>query len=120
MSSLAGPSTFRRFVLPGLAVLAGTPRAFSRRCLATGTRICFRAAGAPEAPRPPRGRLCRVTRVAVPGEMRSPPGEGVGTVVRARGVLLMFSSNNPTQIQNGLFELNPNPYNTTVHKSTIQ
>ena len=80
MSSLAGPSTFRRFVLPGLAVLAGTPRAFSRRCLATGTRICC-AAGAPRAASATGAVVPRHPRGGARGDAQ-PPGEGVGTVVR--------------------------------------
>ena len=117
MSSLAGPSTFRRFVLRACRPCwhaAGLLQAlFGHRhahLLSRGRR--------PQAPRPPRGGCAASPAWRCPGRCAA-PGEGVGTVVRARGVLLMFSSNNPTQIQNGLFELNPNPYNSTVHKSTI-
>ena len=56
--------------------------------MATGTRICDLLAGAArlELPRLLVGWLCRVTRVLVPGEIRSEPGDGLGTDVRARGV----------------------------------
>ena len=86
MSSLAGPLSSLRFFLPGLPVSTLGPGA--RRCLATGTRICDLLAGAArlELPRLLVGWLCRVTRVLVPGEIRSEPGDGLGTDVRARGV----------------------------------